>query len=247
MPHQSQGRTAGSAGDPGDPGSRSNGGRDARTSPNSRKSPDRGDRRRRRFWFDPRFAIGIGLVVVSALGVVAIVAVADTSVEVLAAGSDLTPGQRVTSADLVAASVQIGRADGLYLVDADVPAEGIVVTRSIAAGELVPTSSVGSVSGLGLTSIVLSLTSSLPESVETGSRVDLWSSSEGENGVFDAPAVIVPAATVVRVVEEEGLMMTGSGSTVEVLVPRSAIARVLEGIANGAAVSAVPVDLAMGE
>jgi hypothetical protein len=200
------------------------------------------DRRHRTFWFDPRFAIGLVLVAASVAGVVALVGANDSSVSILSAREQIAPGDRVTPDDLVVTAARAGVAEGLYLSPDDVPADGFVVTRPIDAGEFVPASAVSSTDGIDQTSIVLALASPLPESVERFSRVDIWSSRENNDGVFDAPTVMVSSAVVVRVVEGDGLMAR-AGSTVEVLIPRDDAARVLEGVVNGAALSALPSDL----
>lgn len=204
------------------------------------------DRKRRAFWFDPRFAIGLVLVAASVAGVVALIGANDSSVFILSAREQIAPGDRITADDLVATPARGGIADGLYLAPGDVPADGLVVTRVIDAGEYVPSSAVGSAAGVDLTSVVLALSSPLPESVERGSRVDVWSSRENGDGVFEAPAVMVSSALVIRVVDDEGLMAQ-SGSSVEVLIPRADAARVLEGVVNGAALSALPADLPVEE
>ncbi|WP_213814296.1 SAF domain-containing protein [Glaciihabitans sp. dw_435] len=202
-----------------------------------------GDRARRGFWFDPRFAIGIGLVVLSVAGVITLVGTADSSVEVMAAREDLAPGQRVSAADLQVTRARVSDADSLYLSRSEVPAAGLVVTRPVSRGELLPQSAVGSADGLELTSVVVSTTSQLPESVGSGSRIDVWSAAQEQTGTFAAPTVIVSSATVVRLVQQDGLVVDSAGPSVELLVPRSAVARVLEAVANGAAISVVPVDL----
>lgn len=202
-----------------------------------------GDRTRRGFWFDPRFAIGIALVVLSVAGVVAIVSTADSSVEVMAAREDFAPGQRVSAADLQLTKARVADADSLYLSRADVPDGGLVITRPVSRGELLPQSAVGTADGLELTSVVVSTTTELPESVGSGSRIDVWSAAQEQTGTFAAPTVIVPSAMVVRLVQDEGLVVDSSGPSVELLVPRSSVARVLEAVANGAAISVVPVDL----
>jgi hypothetical protein len=204
------------------------------------------DRKRRAFWFDPRFAIGLVLVGASVAGVVALIGANDSSVAILSAREQIAPGDRITADDLVAIPARRGVADGLYLAPGDVPADGLVVTRVIDAGEFVPSSAVGSAAGVDLTSVVLALSSPLPESVERGSRVDVWSSRENSDGVFEAPAVMVSSALVIRVVDDEGLMAQ-AGSSVEVLIPRADAARVLEGVVNGAALSALPADLPVEE
>jgi hypothetical protein len=205
------------------------------------------DKKRRSFWFDPRFAIGIALVVVSVLGVVGLVSAADSSIDVLAARATLTPGQHVTADDLVETSVRAGQVERLYLRESQVSSAGVVITRTIHAGELVPASAVGSATGLQLTSVVVALNSPLPASVGPGSRVDVWSARQDDSNSFAAPTVLVSSAVVVRIVEQKNLVAATTGSSVELLVPKFVTASVLEAIANDAALSVVPVDLAMGQ
>jgi hypothetical protein len=217
--------------------------------------------RRRSFWIDPRFVVGIVLVVVSVLGVDALVNAANASVDVLAARSALTPGERVHSSDLVPTSVRVGRTAGLYLQASDVPSAGVVVTRAVAAGELVPHSAIGSEAGTLLTSIVVSVNGALAASISPGSRVDLWASQPsdvaetssdaaaptdgGETG-YAAPTVLVSSAIVVRLVDQKNLVAS-NGSSIELLVPKTSIASVLDAIANGAVLNVLPVDLPVGQ
>lgn len=225
-------------------------------------------RRRRSFWFDPRFAVGMILVVVSVLAVVGLVGAANASVEVLAARGALSPGQRVHTSDLALTSIRADRTAQLYLQAADVPAAGVIVTRSVSAGELVPQSAVGSEAGANLTSVVISVPTALPASVAPGSRVDLWAavqaSEESDDGTTDAasgsdgsapvdggdgsfapPSVLVSSAIVVRIVDQKDLVAS-TGSSIELLLPKSDVADVLDAIANGAILSIVPVDLPLG-
>ena len=66
---------------------------------------------RKRFWFDPRLAIGLVLIVASVAGVLGIVSSADASVSVLAARDSLAPGDRIDEDDLIATSVRLSGAD----------------------------------------------------------------------------------------------------------------------------------------
>jgi hypothetical protein len=198
---------------------------------------------RTRFWFDPRFAIGVLLVVASVAGVVAIVGAADTSLLVYAARQPLAPGDRIDGDDLVATNVRLDGAAELYLLPDDLPDEGLVVTKPVADGELVPASAVGSRLGEQQTAIVLAVNGELAASVVSGSGVDVWSARQIGSGLFEAPAVIVAAATVVRLVDREGFVVDDGSAAIEVLVPRSQIARVLEAVANDDAISVVPASL----
>src|SRR5690606_25236861 len=141
---------------------------------------------------------GLLLVGASVAGVVAVVSAADTSTGVYTAREPLTQGQVVSADDLVVSNVRVGGAGSLYLLEGEIPPDGLVVTRPVAEGELVPASAVGSSAGLRYASIVVALNGRLPGAVGPGSLVDLWSSREAEAGGFGPPAVLVSSATVVR-------------------------------------------------
>lgn len=193
--------------------------------------------------FDPRLAIGLGLVIVSVAGVLAIVSVADETVAVYAAADPLAPGDRIAAADLETRHVRLDDAEALYLVPGDVPAGGLVVTRSIAEGELVPASAIGSTDGLRATSVVLEVGGALAASVQPTSLVDIWAARETEGGGYGPPSAIVSAATVVRLVESDSIVSGGGATAIEVLVPKSKLARVLEALAGSDAISIVPSNL----
>lgn len=204
---------------------------------------ERQERPPRAFWFDPRFAIGIVLVVASISGVLLVVATADQTTTVYAARDALSVGDHVERADLAEHSVRLGTVTDRYLTADRVPAEGLIVTRTIAAGELVPMEAVGNTAGKRLSSIVITVGGKLPAAVESGSVVDVWASREGESGSFGPPSVLIPSATVVRVIESDGIIAGSGVVNVELLVPRSRTARLLEALANADALSLVPVNL----
>jgi hypothetical protein len=215
------------------------------TTDGDRMTPKNGqpERTPRSFWFDPRFAIGIILVVASIAGVLVIVASADKTTTVYAARAVLSVGDRIGPDDLVQHSVRLGAITENYLSDGEVPADGLIVTRTVAQGELVPTSAVGMTAGERVASVVVTVNGQLPKSVVAGSVVDVWAAREGTAGVFGPPSVLVPSATVVQVVKADGIMAGAAAVSVELLVPRSRTARTLEALANSDALSLVPVGL----
>lgn len=210
------------------------------------RGSERTPRRPRSFWVDPRFAIGVGLVIASVAGVYGVVAASDRSVLVYAAGSALQPGDRVRPAELELETVRLGQVGDRYLREGDIPAEGVLVTRPVAEGELVPASAVGSAASVRVASVVVTVSGQLPKSIAPSAVVDIWSAAETEDRSFGPPAVLVGSATVVRVLPSSGLIAENRGAAVEVLVPREKIARILEAIANGDAVSLVPVSIPVG-
>ena len=195
---------------------------------------------RRRLALDPRLLVGLLLVAVSVAGVVFLVSTADRTTPVLSAGATLSPGTRVTADELVVLDVRLDRAAARYLVAADVPDDGVVITRTVGKGELIPVDAVGRAEGLKLSSVVLAVGGALAESVEAGALVDVWAARQGEGGEFGAPAVIVSGASVVRLVESESIVSGGETTADEVLVPTAKVARVLDAVANADAVSLVP-------
>lgn len=203
----------------------------------------RKERSPRRLWFDQRLVIGVVLVIASVLGVVAIVTAADDSRLVYSAPATLSPGDVVYPGELEVSSVRLGEADGRYLSRGDVPSGGVVVTRSVSEGELIPASAVGSASSVRVASVVVPVGAELSHSIVPGAVVDVWSAALTEDRSFGPPAVLVGSATVVRELEPEGIMGDSRGHVVELLVPRERIARVLAAVVDGDAVSLVPVSI----
>jgi hypothetical protein len=199
---------------------------------------------RRRFAFDVRLVLGLALVAASVAAVTVLVGVADTRVAVYAAAESLAPGDHVGAGDLVERNVSLDGAEDLYLLVEATPADGFVVTQPVAAGQLVPLTAAGSHDGVRATSLVLQLGGPVSTVIETGTLVDVWGTASLEQGQFGTPIVLASQATVVRVLEDDTLIAGASGaSTVEVLVPRIRVARLLQAIANGDALAVVPSGL----
>ena len=148
--------------------------------------------------------------------------------------------------------VSLDGAEELYLAPGDLPDDGLVVGAVVRAGELVPSAAVASVEGDRSTSLVLELSGRVSAAVVPGAIVDVWAApqSSGEvasQGAFGPPIVLTADAVVVRVVDDEGIVAASDGDAVEVLVPRSRIARLLQAIANGDALAVVPAGIPLGD
>lgn len=207
---------------------------------------DRDDRPARRRAPDPRLLIGLALVVASIAGVVGIVAANDDGAEVYAAPRLLTAGELITADDLELRRVSLGADLDAYLTADALPAAGAVVSRTVGEGELIPLAAVGDERGPSTTTIVVALTTPLGETVRRGDTLDVWSSPQEEAGRFGAPVVISSGAQLVRQLDDEGLVAGAEAARVELLVPRRDVARILDALANGDALAAVPASLALG-
>ncbi|HEY0374739.1 MAG TPA: hypothetical protein VGC94_08070 [Amnibacterium sp.] len=196
----------------------------------------------RRLRLDPRIVVGVLLVAASTLGVTGVVQGLNRTVPVYRAAEPLVPGARISAADLVATPVRLGPADSLYL-SGPVPPGGFVVTRTVAAGEMVPLSALGTAAGLDTASVVVDLSTRLSGSIVPSAVVDLWSAPKkaGSTTEYGAPVVLVSGATVVRTIAPQGLVTAAQQNTVELQVPREDVAAVLQAVAGGARISAVAV------
>lgn len=200
----------------------------------------------RRVWFDPRFAIGLVLIVASVVGVGWIVRSADDTVDVLAAASLLTPGDRLSAQHVTVRKVKLAESTRHYLAASALPEEGAIVTRAVGAGELIPVASLGTAASETLASVVLAVAAPLPEAIIEGSLADVWAARVVEGGAYEPPAVLVAGATVARVVETDGLIVDRSTMGVEVLIPRKSVAAVLDAMTGKAALSLVPASIPVG-
>ncbi|QIG38272.1 hypothetical protein G5T42_01250 [Microbacterium sp. 4R-513] len=194
--------------------------------------------RPRAFWGDARFFLGILLIVASVAGVWFVVSAARQTVPVFAATRTLVPGDTVSAGDLRVVDVALGQLEGAYL-SPDRIDEGLVATRTVEEGELVPQSAVGATTTVATTTVVLQSAVEVPASVEAGSVVEVWEAPLIERGSYDAPRILVPDATVVSVTRDDSVMGGGAAS-LEVVIPRADVAAVLAAMSDESALSIVP-------
>lgn len=187
---------------------------------------------------DVRFLLGILLIVASVAGVWCVVGAARQTAPVFAASHTIVPGEAVTRADLEVVEVALGHVRDAYFTPADL-ADGLVATRTVSSGELVPFDAIGNAAQARTTSIVVRSTIDVPASVDAGSVVEIWSAPLLEQGEYDAPRILVADATVVSVLRDDS-MIGGGAAALELVIPRSDVAATLAAMADDAALSVVP-------
>ncbi|MGW8484215.1 SAF domain-containing protein [Microbacterium sp. NPDC055903] len=188
-------------------------------------------------WGDVRFYIGIALVLLSVIGVWLIVSTSRQTAPVLQADRTIIVGEAISSNDFVVVEASLGAAQEGYLAPQDL-VPGLVATRTLSPGELVPSSGVGDADERRTTTVVVESTIGLPAELGAGSVVELWQAPATEEG-FDEPRILVADATVAALVSRDG-MLAQSSTAVELVIDRADVAEVLSAVTGGAALSIVP-------
>ncbi|GAA1956475.1 SAF domain-containing protein [Microbacterium aquimaris] len=193
---------------------------------------------RRAPWVDVRFLLGIVLIVASISGVWFVVSAARQTAPMIAAARTLTPGEVITATDVRVVDVALGTLDEAYLAPDELTI-GAIATRTVNAGELVPHDAVGAGEDAATTVVVLTSSTDVPASVDAGSIVEVWAAPLLERGVYDAPRILVPDATVVSVGRDDAMVGRGEVS-LEVVIPRADVAAALAAMSDESALSVVP-------
>ncbi|MDZ5622877.1 hypothetical protein [Nocardioides bizhenqiangii] len=162
-------------------------------------------------WRDPRLWIGLLIVAGSVVLGARLLAAADDTVSVWAVVDDQGVGAPVGADDVVAVRVRFADDEELerYLSAADPLPEGMVLSRGIGAGELLPRAAIDTAQDAGTVQVPLDLEPHrVPGTVDAGSVIDVYVGGRGKE-VPQGPAlseVTVVAAPPV----EESFAVTGT-------------------------------------
>jgi hypothetical protein len=196
----------------------------------------------RRSWRDPRLLVGIAIVAVCILLGARLLAAADDTVAVWSVRHDMLAGTALTPEDLQAVHLRFGSPElaGRYLSAAGAPPAATVVTRDVAAGELLPRGALGSGGTVDLVEVPVALPSdAVPSTLRAGELVDIWVTPSSETG---------RASRAVRVLEQVRVMAVphsgtalGPSSTQQVVVgvraeDEARLATALAQLSDGSAV-----------
>jgi hypothetical protein len=201
------------------------------------KSADASRPQRGAVWGDTRFLLGILLVVVSIVGVWFVISSARQTAPVWAAERTLVPGEVISRDDLAVVEVALGQSGGAYLALDDFT-DGVVATRTVTAGELLPVDAVADADSVRTANVVVRSSADVAASIEPGTTVELWSAPLLERGTYDTPRILVADATVAAVTRDDSAIAGGSAA-LELVIPRSEVAETLAAIADQAALSVV--------
>jgi hypothetical protein len=203
-------------------------------------------RHRTGLWRDGRLVIGVALVAACALGGAALLDGDGSATGVWAARDALVRGDHVTAADLVRREVGFtDRADADVYVSAESPLpEGTVLTRDVAAGELLPRVALDSGTAASEVEVPLSVPAeAVPATVQRGAVVDVWVTADPALAGADAAeaeSVLVFSDVTVLAVSRSGGAL-GPSATRQVIIgldrgQERALPTALARLAQGSAV-----------
>jgi hypothetical protein len=186
-------------------------------------------------WFDIRFLIGIAIVVLPIVIGAHVLAAADRYATVYVARRALVPGQHLEDGDLVVGRVRFDGQGSRY-VAAGRPPIGYVVTRYVAAGELLPLAAVTATPTVIAAERLVTVpvgAGHAPLGLVRGDVVDIYVTSKGAASDKPTRPRLVIGAVPVDSVSSSGALSSSGSVCVVVDVPAVAVDDVVRAIEGG--------------
>ena len=193
---------------------------------------------RRPAWRDPRLIVGLALIAVSIILTTSIVSAARGGATVYRATQAILPGDVLGSHNIAPTRLDV---DTSVYATADALAPGATVSEEVAVGEILRVSAIADTSVETARRLVITVSDSLPSSVQAGDQLDLWrvqQASGGQSG--QGAAHLGVRATLVRVLEQT-TSIAAKGTRIEILVDEASVGAVLEATAGKNSLAALPV------
>lgn len=204
-------------------------------------------RLRKPSWKDPRLLIGVVVVLLSVAGVVALVAAQDRTVAVYAADRTLSTGDSVTADDVRVVHAQLPDIAQRYVsADAELP-EGMLVSRLVAEGELLPVDALADEDPEGRRAVTVEVEHELARAVTAGRTVDIWAATGvREQNDSGGAQELAAGAEVLQVRESSSAFGAQQRTVVEVLIQPEELESVVDAQSSGAPITVVPADQGSG-
>lgn len=188
-------------------------------------------------WLDARLVLGVVLVLVAVVAGARVFASAGRSTSVYVARHALVPGEHLVAADLAVGQVRFSGEGGSYIAVGGRAPTGYLVTRYVAAGELLPLTALSaSASTVGASRYVTVPVAPghLPSSLEHGDLVDVYVTPKVAAGDrVPAPTCVLAAVPVDSA--DGGSESLSAGSTVAVVldVPAAKVGTLIHAVEDG--------------
>jgi hypothetical protein len=186
-------------------------------------------------WWDPRLVAGLVLVLLSVVVGAKIFADADERVRVWTVTHDLGADTPLADGDLVARAVRLDAAAARY-VAADQDLDGLVLTRPVGRGELLPLAAVAVGGAAEQRRVVVEVDRIGAGGLDKGRVVDVYAVREATGGASAPPPELVLAeVTVADDVRASGSAFGGNAGKagVALLVDGPDVAGLIDAMAHG--------------
>lgn len=186
-------------------------------------------------WLDPRLLGGVLLVLLSVVVGAKVVADADRRVEVWSVTRDLGADTRLADGDLRATAVNLSGSTGRYLSAAQ-DLDGLVLTRPVSHGELVPVAAVARAGDGEQRRLAIEVDRFGVAGLKKGQVVDVFVVRETPSGERPAPPELVLSGVTVAEDVRSGASAFGGGSAtagVALLVDRADVPDLIDAVAHG--------------
>jgi hypothetical protein len=185
-------------------------------------------------WLDARLLVGLLLVLLSVAVGAKVFADADQRVQVWSVTRDLGADTPLSQDDLRVASVSLAGTTGRYL-SATEDLDGLVLTRPVGRGELLPVSAVGRTAATPQRRIVIEVDRFGVAGVTKGRVVDVYVVRDTADDQPTPPELVLAGVTVAEDVRSGGSSFGGSGSQagVTLLVDAADVPNLIDAVAHG--------------
>lgn len=186
-------------------------------------------------WLDARLLLGLLLVLMSVVLGAKVIAEADERVQVWSVTRDLGADTPLDRDDLRVTAVRLDEVAGRY-VAATESLDGLVLTRPVGKGELLPVSAVRRTADGDRRRVVIAVDRVGVAGLTKGHVVDLYAVRDAAAGEPPPrPELVLSSVTVAEDVRSGGSGFGGGGSTVGValLVQRADVPEVIDAVAHG--------------
>lgn len=186
-------------------------------------------------WLDARLLVGLLLVAGSVVLGATVVARADDRVQVWRLVRDLGPGSTLARGDVTVTAVHLDSASARRYAAVREPVTGLVVTRALGRGELLPVSAVRPAGEPAPRRVVIEVDRTGAAGLAKGSVVDVYAVRDTVAGEEGPPQRVLAAVTVAEDVRSAAGGFGGGGATVGValLVEEPDVAAVIDAVAHG--------------
>lgn len=186
-------------------------------------------------WLDARLLVGLLMVLLSVVVGAKVFADADERVQVWSMTRDLGADSPLTGDDVEAAAVRLDDVAGSY-VSATEDLDGLVLTRPLGRGELLPVSAVAPAGSLDQRRVVIEVDRFGVAGLARGRVVDLYvvrATAADESAA--PPELVLAGVTVGEDVRSGGGAFGGSGARtgVTLLVDQEEVPDLIDAVANG--------------